>query len=178
MGAWLARLLGRESRAERAARAARLLEAERQVQELRLEGEERERQAAGVRAQLERARQGQEARVAEAVEVRIEQLLSQAAAPAAQLMVQSHLLTAEGKPVEARDVLVVAKRLVSTLAEAGLAFEGAVGETAAYDPDRHEPLGGPALRPGQAVVVRIPGCSFHARLLRRAGVEGARQGAR
>jgi molecular chaperone GrpE (heat shock protein) len=173
MRGWLSRLFGREPQAVSTHADGRLLEAERELQELRLEAQERERQADSVRADLERARQGEAIRVSEAVEVRIEQLLAQAATPAAQLMVQAHLLEAEGKPVEARDVLAVAKRLVTVLAEAGLAFEGAVGETAAYDPDRHEPLGGPALTLSQTVVVRVPGCSYGGRLLKRAGVDGA-----
>ena len=178
MTGWLSRLFGREPPPVSTPADERLLEAEREVQELRLEAQERERQADSMRADLERSRQGEAARVSEAVEVRIEQLLAQAATPAAQLMVQAHLLEAEGKPVEARDVLAVAKRLVTALAEAGLAFEGAVGETAAYDPDRHEPLGGPALTLGQTVVVRVPGCSYRGRLLRRAGVDGAPEEAR
>jgi len=175
---WLSRLLGREPHAVSTPADERLLEAEREVQELRLEAQERERQADSAQAELDRAREGEAARVSEAVEVRIEQLLAQAATPAAQLMVQAHLLEAEGKPVEARDVLAVAKRLVTALTEAGLAFEGTVGETAEYDPDRHEPLGGPALTVGQMVVVRVPSCSYLGRLLRRAGVDGAPEEAR
>jgi len=55
MGGWLSRLLGREPRAASAAGDERLIEAERQVQEMRLEAQEREGQADSVRAELERA---------------------------------------------------------------------------------------------------------------------------
>jgi molecular chaperone GrpE (heat shock protein) len=171
MAGWLSRLLGRQPRTPTASGDERLLEAERQVQELRLEVQEREGQSAGLRAELERERESEAVRVSEAVDARVEQLLTQSATPAAQLTAQAYLLETEGKPVEARDVLAVAKRLVTALAEAGLAFDGSVGETVAYDPDRHEPLGSPSVRPGQAVVVRLPGCSYRGRLLRRAGVE-------
>ena len=171
MWGWLSKLLGREPGAAHDPDAERLLEAARELQVLRLEAQEYERQGESVRAELERLRQSEASRVTEAVERRVDQILAQVATPAAQLMAQAHLLEAEGKPVEARDVLAVARRLLTPLTEAGLVFEGAIGETAAYDPDRHEPLGGPAMAPGQAVVVRIPGCSYRGRQLRRAGVD-------
>jgi molecular chaperone GrpE (heat shock protein) len=81
----------------------------------------------------------------------------------------------EGKPVQARDVLIVARRLVRVLEDAGLTLEGQVGETIQFDPNRHEPLqsqGG--IMPGQAGVVRFVGVGFHGKLLRKAGVTAGR----
>jgi molecular chaperone GrpE (heat shock protein) len=120
---------------------------------------------------LERQRGGESARVAEAVQEQVERLLSDAAAPVTQLLTQAHLLEVEGKPVQAKDVLAVAKRLVRALEDNGLTLEGSVGETVPFDPNRHEPLSGDAaLMPGEAVVVRFVGVSYQGRVIRKAGV--------
>ena len=168
---WLRRALGQP--AEAAPQADdRALALEREAQGLRLEMEERERSAASLKSELERQRNGESARIAEAVQSRIEKLMADVAAPVAQLITQAHLLEVEGKPVQAKDALAVAKRLVRALEDEGLKLEGGVGETASFDPNRHEPLGGQAaLTPGQAVVVRFAGVSYRGRLIRKAGVE-------
>ena len=178
MWGWLTRPFRHKPKDGGAADHERLLEAERQAQELRLEVRAAERLAESLRNDLERARQAESTGVSSALEGRTEQLLTQASTPAAQLMAQAHLLEDEGRPVEARDVLAVAKRLVSALTEVGLVFEGAAGEAAVYDPNRHEPLGGSAPRVGQRIVIRLPGCSFNGRLLKRAGVEALPEEAR
>jgi molecular chaperone GrpE (heat shock protein) len=87
------------------------------------------------------------------------------------LETQAHLLEREGKPVAARDVLTVAKRLIRALEDEGLTLEGKTGETVAFDPNYHQPLEvGPGLTPGQPVVIRSPGISYAGRVLHRAGV--------
>ena len=65
----------------------------------------------------------------------------------------------------------VARRLVRLLEDEGLTPEGRIGEAVAFDPDRHEPLGGDfAPRPGQPAVVRLVGVSWRGRVLCKAGV--------
>lgn len=150
----------------------RVLELEREAQNLRLELKERERVVANLKGELERQRSGASDRVAEAVQAQVEQLLADAAAPVAQLLTQAHLLEVEGKPVQAKDVLAVAKRLVRTLEDNGLTPEGSVGETVPFDPNRHEPLSADAsLKPGQPVTLRFVGVAYQGKLLRKAGVE-------
>jgi molecular chaperone GrpE (heat shock protein) len=150
----------------------RVMALERQVQSLRLDLAEQERLAARLRKDLERQRSGASNHVTEAVHAQVEQLLADAATPVAQLRTQTHLLEAEGRPVQAKDVLAVAKRLVRTLEDHGLAYEGSVGETVPFDPNRHEPLSADASpRPGQMVVVRFVGVGYRGKLLRKAGVE-------
>lgn len=152
----------------------RNLALEREAQSLRLELEEREREVTRLREELERQRGGTSARVTEAVQARMEQLLADVAAPVAQLLTQTHLLEVEGKPVQARDVLAIAKRLVRVLEDNGLTMEGSVGETAPFDPNRHEPLSADAsLKQGQPVVLRFVGVAYQGKLLRKAGVEMA-----
>ena len=150
----------------------RVLELEREAQNLRLELKERERVVANLKGELERQRSGASDRVAEAVQAQVEQLLADAAAPVAQLLTQTHLLEVEGKPVQAKDVLAIAKRLVRTLEDNGLTPEGSVGETVPFDPNRHEPLSADtSLKPGQPVTLRFVGVTYQGKLLRKAGVE-------
>jgi len=154
----------------------RLVDLERQVQTLRLDLEERERLIASLRDDLERLRRMQESRLEEALQVAMERLLTEAAAPTAQLLTQAHLVEKEGKPVRERDILAVARRLVRVLQDQGLVVESRIGEEAAFDPDRHELLGSDeAAVPGQKVVVRMPGVSYRGRILRRAGVEKVKE---
>jgi molecular chaperone GrpE (heat shock protein) len=150
----------------------RVMAFERQVQSLRLDLAEQEQLIARLRRDLERQRSGASTHVAEAVHAQVEQLLADAATPVAQLLTQAHLMEAEGRPIQAKDTLAIAKRLVRTLEDHGLAYEGSVGGTVPFDPDRHEPLSTDASpRPGQMVVVRFVGVGYRGKLLRKAGVE-------
>ena len=150
----------------------RVVALEQQVQSLRLDVAEQEQLTARLRKELERQRNGAATHVTEAVQAQVEQLLADAATPVAQLLTQAHLLEAEGRPVQAKDVVAVAKRLVRTLEDHGLAYEGNVGKTIPFDPDRHELLSADASpRPGQTVVVRFVGVGYRGKLLRKAGVE-------
>jgi molecular chaperone GrpE (heat shock protein) len=167
MPAWLDRLLGRTDGAD----AESLVALRREAQDLRLQLEERSRQLAGLQKDRERRQAAEETRAAEAVTAKVERLLAEAAGPATQLLTQAHLLEAEGKPVQARDVLAVARRLVRVLEEEGLTLDGRPGERTAFDPNRHAPLAGEAPAPGAAVVVRFAGVGYRGRVLRKAGVE-------
>lgn len=160
----------------------RLLELEREAQSLRLELKEMERVVASLKSELERQRSGENARVSEAVRAQIERLLSDLSAPVVQLLTQAHLVEVDSKPVQAKDVLAVAKRLVRTLEDNGLTLEDngltlehRVGETQSFDPNRHEPLkAGTSLKSGQPVVVRFVGVAYQGKMLRKAEVERAR----
>jgi molecular chaperone GrpE (heat shock protein) len=153
----------------------RLLALERDVQTLRLELEERDRQIAALRAELEQEQRAVTSRIEEAVREAMEQLLADAAVPAAQLLTQAHLAEREGRPPAPRDILLVARRLVRVLEDHGLEWEGRVGELVAFDPNRHQLLGAETVPPGQRVVVRFPGAVFHGKMLRKAGVERAEE---
>jgi molecular chaperone GrpE (heat shock protein) len=165
--AWLQRWLRRDAGDPH----ARLLALERSAQELRLTLRERDGQVAQLKADLERQRQAESARLAEGVAAERERLFAEAAGPVAQLLTQAHLLEAEGKPVQARDVLAVARRLVRALQDQGLELVAAAGEEVPFDPNRHAALGGPGPAPGQRVRVRFAGVAAGAKVLRKAGVE-------
>jgi len=149
----------------------RLLELEREVQTLRLELQERERIVANLKSELERQRRHESARITEVVQTQMEQLLTDAAAPVAQLLTQAHLLEMEGKPVQAKDVLAIAKRLVRILEDRGLTLEGNVGKRVPFDPNRHEPLNSEAsIKPGESVVIKFVGVSYQGKIVKKAGV--------
>jgi molecular chaperone GrpE (heat shock protein) len=146
-----------------------------ELQSLRLELQERDRLVAQLKQDLERQRSGASAQFSQAAQAQLEQLLAETAGPVAQLVTQAHLLEIEGKPVPARDVLVVARRLVRILEDHGLALEGQVGETVQFDPNRHEPLQSQVtLTADQEVTVRFVGAAFHGKLLRKAGITPGR----
>jgi len=168
---WLKRVFGGSEPAA-AEMAERILALERETQALRLELAEREKTVANLKRDLESQRSGEAVRLDAAVHATVERLMSSAGAPAAQLAKQAHLLEAEGRAVPARDVLAIARRLVSALEDAGLKLEGSVGEQVPYNPNRHEPLNAAAnITPGQIVIIRFAGVSYRGKMLRRAGVE-------
>lgn len=170
MPGWLNRLLGPKEGAAPA--GDRLLDADREVQALRLELAEQDRALAGLKEELERRRAGESARVAEALAGRLEALAGNAAGPAVQIVTLAHL-EEEGKPVAAKDALSLARRLVRALEDQGMALEGRIGEQVPFDPNRHEPLSAEtALAPGAPAVIRVPGVSIQGKVVRKASVEG------
>jgi molecular chaperone GrpE (heat shock protein) len=154
-----------------AAADGQVLALQRELQHVRLELQEREQALIRLQQELERQRSGSSARLNEAVQVQLEQLLADAASPVAQLATQAHLLEVEGKPVRASDVLAVTKRLVRLLEDHGLALVGQAGQVVSFDPNQHEPLqSGVTLTTGQPVVIRFAGVTYQGKLLRKAGV--------
>lgn len=148
----------------------RLLALERQVQNLRLELAERQQLADKLKQELERQRNSDD-RITSAVQAQVEQLLTYAAAPVTQLLTQSYLLEA-GKPLQAKDVLALAKRLIRALEDSGLTLMGSVGETVYFDSNLHDPLSDSTpLLLGDPVVVKFVGVSYQGKVIRKAGVE-------
>lgn len=146
----------------------RLLEMAGELQKVRLELDEQKRTVTKLKQELERQRSSENIRLAEA---QIEQLFGDLAGPVSQLLTQWHLLKVEAKPVQANDILVVANRLIRALEDFGLKIENKVGDSVAFDPNLHEPLGGDSdISVGQTVTVRLVGLSYKGRLLRKAGV--------
>ena len=149
----------------------KLLTLEREIQNLRLELTERDQLIDKLKQQLEHQRTSQSNNIDSAVQNQIEHLLTDTAAPVTQLLTQAHLLE-EGKPVQAKDVLLVAKRLICTLEDSGLTIVGQVGETVSFDSNLHESLSSStSITPGTEVVVRFAGVSYQGKVIRKAGVE-------
>ncbi len=142
---------------------------EREVQTLRLELEAAREQIVQLEAALNRQRTQGASRVSDAVSSIHEDLMKELAAPVSQLVTQAHLVD-EGKPLSARDVVNVTRRVVRTLTASGLLVEGQPGEAATFDGERHQPLGDFHPQSGDPVVVRMPGVSLNGRRLHKASV--------
>ncbi|BAU65774.1 hypothetical protein STA3757_31650 [Stanieria sp. NIES-3757] len=149
----------------------KVLDLEREIQNFRLELTERDQLIDQLKQQLEQQRTSESNNISSAVGNQIEQLLTDTAAPVTQLLTQAHLLEA-GKPVQAKDVLLVAKRLIRTLEDNGLTIVSQVGETVSFDSNLHEPLStSTVITQGTEVVVRFAGISYQGKVIRKAGVE-------
>jgi molecular chaperone GrpE len=144
-----------------------------EAQRLRLEMEERERQLELLKNEVARLRVNAQELAEAARSVQMERLLADSAAPVAQLMTQAYLLDVQGRPLRARDVLAVTRRLVQVLEDQGMQVVGKIGEIQPFDPDRHEPMAsGLAIEPGTPVTVRFVGIAYRDRLLKKMGIEG------
>ena len=149
----------------------KLLTREREIQNLRLELTERDQLIAQLKQQLEHERHSENNNISLAIHHQIEQLLTDTAAPVTQLLTQAHLLE-EGKPVQAKDVLLVAKRLIRALEDKGLTIVERVGETVSFDSNFHEPLSAStSISPETEVVVKFVGISYQGKVIRQAGIE-------
>jgi hypothetical protein len=147
------------------------LENERQLRSLHLELEERDKLIAQFKRELQRVGDQAKEQVEAEASLQMEGLMKAAAAPVAQLLAQRHLVEMENKPVQTRDVLVVAQRLIRALEEEGLVIEGKPGANVVFDPNTHEPFSAETrLAQGQTAVLKFVGISFRGRLLRKAGV--------
>lgn len=166
---WLSMLRGRFGRVD-----AETLALRRDLQALRLQLGEHQETIERLKREIEILRAREETHARELVEFKLEGLFADIASPAAQLLTQAHLLEHERKPVEARDVIAVGKRLLRVLADSGLKEEGRFQESVPFDPNRHEPLGEQAIRPGEPVVVQFVGFSFQGKIICRARVKKQR----
>ena len=167
---WFAKADGGEQRLP----DERVLALERQVQSLRLELTEQHQLVVNLKSELQRQRDAEDTRLADAVWAQMERFMTNAATPVAHLLTQAYLLEVDGKPLQARDVLSVARRLVRILEDNGLTLEGKVGEMLPFDPNRHEPLSADAaLQPRETVVVKFVGASYGGTVCKKAGVARA-----
>jgi molecular chaperone GrpE (heat shock protein) len=165
MKKFISSLLGKKAKSEQE------LALEGQIQTLQLDLEEREQTIANLKQELERERIGASEQVTETVQAQVERLLFEVATPVAQLLTQAHLLEVEHKPVQTRDVLAVARRIIRTLEDSGLTVVGQVGQTVSFDPDHHEPLeANIGLSSGETVTIRFVGVAYQGKFLRKAGV--------
>jgi molecular chaperone GrpE (heat shock protein) len=147
-----------------------------EAQHLRLELEERERQLELLKNEVSRLRVSAQELTETARSAQMERLLADSAAPVAQLMTQAYLMDVQGRPLQARDILAVTRRLVQVLEEQGMQVMGKIGEIQPFDPDRHEPMAsGLPIEPGTPVTIRFVGIAYRDHLLKKMGVEGGKE---
>jgi molecular chaperone GrpE (heat shock protein) len=149
-----------------------LLELQKETQLLRIELETREQSIAALKQEIERLRLRQEQMIAETVAARLGGLFNDLAGPASQILTQADLLERQDRPVQARDVLAVARRMVRALERYGISFDGQAGQQVAYDPNRHAPItSGAAPTSGQMVTIRFAGVMYQGKTIYKAMVE-------
>lgn len=148
-----------------------LLQLQKETQALRMELDAREQSITALKQEIERLRLRQDQLVAETVASRLGGLFNDLAGPASQILTQADLLERQDRPVQARDVLSVARRMVRALERYGVSFDGQAGEQVTFDPNRHTPAGGAALSSGKVVTVRFAGVLYQGKVIYKAIVE-------
>lgn len=144
----------------------------KEIQSLQLELSARERSLTNLQAEIERLRGRQEQLIGETVSARLETLFADMAAPASQILTQADLLERQGKPVQAQDILALARRMIRALERSGLAFDGKPGEQVGFDPNRHTLMNKAAApMPGKPVTIRFAGVMVQGKIIYKAIVE-------
>ncbi len=145
-----------------------------QNQALKLEIAERDRQIKQLKDRLDSVESQQSASALERTSARIEAIFHDASSAVSQLLTQVHLLENENKPVQAADVLQVARRLIRAMERNGMVVEEQPGSTVLYDPSRHSPLTtSTPITQGQLVTIRLAGVSYQGKIILKAVVEPA-----
>lgn len=141
------------------------------VQSLQLQAADDARIMREQQREIERLKAHQTEAVTDAVDHRIEKLMQEVASPVAQLISQAHMFEKESKPIQLKDVLIVSKRTIRALQNAGLQVRDTPGETVTANNDEHELASGKdTLKDRETVVVRIPGIAFKDKVIRRSVV--------
>lgn len=160
------------AQASRMDQTADLLALQKEAQALRMDLENREQSIANMKQEIERMRLRQDQMIAETVETRLSGLFGDLAGPASQILTQADLLEKQAKPVQARDVLAVARRMLRALERYGLAFAGQTGEQVFFDPNQHTPINEAAQpKAGQMVTIRFVGVTYQGKTIYKALVE-------
>lgn len=171
---WLTNLFSQHPKPSDSPRQAsdELLDIQKEVQTLRLELESSEQMVMNLKQEIERLRSRQDQLLQETVTSRLEALFNDLAAPASQILTQADLLENQGKAVQARDILSVARRMIRALERQGVSFEEKVGDQIPFDPNRHTPLSSSAIPvPGKMVTVRFASVFYQQKMIYKAIVE-------
>ncbi len=130
-------------------------------QRLRLDLEQAQTQVKRLQEALLHQQSGQANEQAASLQARFTALLAELGSPAAQFLTQIYLLEKQGKEIQARDTLAIARSLLRVLGNVGVEVSEEPGETVAYNPDNHHLLGANHMaQSGQVVLVRTPGLVY------------------
>ncbi len=155
--------------------SGRVRQLEREIQSLRALLEDQDRVVEKLTTDLQKHRKEAEFRVMRSAQAVIEKLMSDVASSVTKLNSQIYVVEEQNRPVNVRDVIAVAKHILSVLQKYGLRLEGCVGELTSFDPDHHLPLKKDMSVVQEApVVVRFAGVAYRGKLLCKARVEGSR----
>lgn len=142
-----------------------------ETQQLRLELEECRTKLATVQDQYKRQHAESAEYIEQAVNSKLQALMSAVANPVTQLNSQIHLHQNEGKEARVQTLITLSRQMMRALQDEGLELKGTIGEEVPFDPNQHEMLGDtPAVAEKTSVVVRVAGVQFAGKWLRRMGV--------
>lgn len=145
--------------------------AQNEIQGLRMEIEARDRRIVELVQEVDRLHDRQERLAAETAAAQFEAFLTDLAGPASQIITQAYLLEDQGKPVQVRDVISVARRIIRAAERHGLSFDNQPGQVILFDPARHTQMSESKPSPGSAVKVRFAGISYQGKILYKTIVE-------
>lgn len=152
-----------------------IMQLEREVQSLRTMLEEQDKVVAKLRKDLNQQQSEAEFRAKEFIQAKFEELMTDVAPLITQIHTQAYLVEAKNRPINIRDVIIIAKQYESVFQKRGLRIEGYVGEITSFDADHHRSLKKDMrLMDAEPVVVRFVGVAYRGKLLSKAGVEGTR----
>jgi len=147
-----------------------LLQAESGIASLKLELAEARKKNAELVQQIALEKDARRDAVQTGLEAKLLPFLKEAGMYLCQLNLQASLL-AQNKPLQPGDVLALTKGLERGFEKMGLLFVGQPFTETDFELDKHQNISGGSLPDGAKVEIRIPGCSFGGRILRKAMVQ-------
>jgi molecular chaperone GrpE (heat shock protein) len=148
---------------------------EREIRSLRAMLEDQDRVVENLTKELQQHRKEAEFRVMRSAQAVIEKLMADVAASVTKLNSQIYVVEEQNRPLNVRDVISVAKQILSVFQKYGLRLEGYVGELTSFDPEHHVPLKkDTTVVQEEPVIVRFVGVAYRGKLLCKARVEGSK----
>ncbi|MFO7906131.1 MAG: nucleotide exchange factor GrpE [Planctomycetota bacterium] len=144
------------------------------VASLEMDLKERDERIEHMRTEYETLQRAKDRVAAEVGQDGVEKLLKRLSGPLATLAGLTSMAEA-GDEVETADLVQLIRDLEKTLARAGLARIGTVGEQADFDVAGHQRMSGGAVKPGTRVTVRLPGYRLGEKVLVKAMVSAEEQ---
>lgn len=150
----------------------KILIMETQLQQLKLELEEGNKTINNLQQQLQRQEEKESLQLQEKILGEKEKLFNDIASPISQLITQKYLLEVEEKPVQAKDILLVVKRLINVFESQGLTVIGDMGKIITFDPNYHQSLNSNIdINISDKVIIKIVGVSYQGQVIKKAIVE-------
>lgn len=167
------RLFGPGSEPDNTATAT-VLRLESSLQAVSMDLAEKVKEIELLKLELQRKDSKSSVTVNSLVSSELESLFSELAPTVSQIVTMDYLLNVESKPLQAKDSIKVAMRLVHSLQEKGLELKGEIGQQVGFDSNLHEmvSLGDSATQEGDSVTVRMPAVLFKGSLLKKIAVVG------
>ncbi|WP_017295442.1 hypothetical protein [Geminocystis herdmanii] len=169
---WLKKLFSSPTVTSNDESSEKIITLETKLQQLKLELVDRTHTINSLQQKLQRQEEKESIQLQEKILGEKEKLFNQIASPISQLITQKYLLEVEEKPVQAKDILLVVKRLINVFEMEGLTFIGEVGEITNFEPNYHQSLNSNIdINRGDKVIIKIVGISYQNQVIKSSIVE-------